>query len=264
MSYYDYEYDEVATPFSDRRQYEPTPFIDPVHVRMFMVLGAVAMVVFGLIYLVNPLQLSETAVVEAASVTGGLTASAALPAVAAEQQPARTELPAAPPDGRSISPVFAREVKHWEPQILAWSDDFGLDPNLTAIIMQIESCGDPHAISSAGARGLFQVMPFHFSAGENSLDPDTNARRGLNYFVERIAQTNGDLGRAFAGYNGGHVAAGGNWSTWARETQRYYTWSTGIHSDIEAGLTESPTLQQWMQAGGASLCRQAANRLGLN
>jgi soluble lytic murein transglycosylase-like protein len=263
MSYYDYEYDEVATPFSANQyqQAAPVAYIDPVHVRMFMVLAAVAMVVVSLVYLAKPLQLGETAVVEA----GAPQVAAAAAIVAAEDEPPNNpQLATTPADGRSISPVFAREVKHWEPQILAWSDEFGLDPNLAAIIMQIESCGDPHALSSAGARGLFQVMPFHFAAGENSLDPDTNARRGLNYFVERVAQTNGDLGRAFAGYNGGHVAAAGNWSTWARETQRYYTWSTGILNDIEAGLTESPTLQQWMQAGGASLCRQAANRLGLN
>jgi hypothetical protein len=263
MSYYDYDYDydydEVATPFSGARYDEPVRYVDPVHVRMFMVLAAVALVIVPLLYLANPLKLGNTAVVEASSIS-----ASSVPAASDAGQPANAQLAAAPADGRGISPVFAREVKHWEPQILAWSDEFGLDPNLTAIIMQIESCGDPHAISSAGARGLFQVMPFHFSAGENSLDPDTNARRGLNYFVERIAQTNGDLGRAFAGYNGGHVAAGGNWSTWARETQRYYTWSTGIHNDIQAGLTESPTVQQWMQAGGASLCRQAANRLGLD
>jgi soluble lytic murein transglycosylase-like protein len=258
MSYYEYEFDEVATPFTGEPVYGRQDYIDPVHVRMFMVLALVALVVVPLLYLANPLKLTETAVVEASGRELGAAA------VVEAAQPANAQLAAAPADGRSISPVFAREVKHWEPQILAWSDEFGLDPNLTAIIMQIESCGDPHAISSAGARGLFQVMPFHFSAGENSLDPDTNARRGLNYFVERIAQTNGDLGRAFAGYNGGHVAAAGNWSSWARETQRYYTWSTGIYNDIEAGLTESPTLQQWMQAGGASLCRQAANRLGLN
>jgi soluble lytic murein transglycosylase-like protein len=147
---------------------------------------------------------------------------------------------------------------------VAWSEMYGVDPNLTAIIMQIESCGDPRAASHAGAQGLFQVMPFHFAAGEDSLDPDTNARRGLNYFVERLNQTNGDIGRAFAGYNGGHVAAAASWDQWAAETQRYYRWSTGIYSDIQSGVTESPTVQNWLQAGGASLCRQAAQRLGLN
>lgn len=167
-----------------------------------------------------------------------------------------------PPSG-VLSPVFTPEVRYWEPQIVAWSQGHGVDPNLAAIIMQIESCGDPQAVSHAGAQGLFQVMPFHFAAGENTLDPDTNASRGLAYFVDRLNQTNGDIGRAFAGYNGGHVAAGTSWDNWAAETQRYYVWSTGIYNDIISGATESETLSQWLQAGGASLCRQAAQRLGI-
>jgi soluble lytic murein transglycosylase-like protein len=129
--------------------------------------------------------------------------------------------------------------------------------------MQIESCGDPQAVSHAGAQGLFQVMPFHFAAGEVMLDPDTNAARGLAYYAERLQQTGGDVFQAFAGYNGGHVAAAGNWNTWANETQRYYTWSKGIYEDAKSGTESSTTLQQWMQAGGASLCQQASTRLNL-
>ncbi|MEW5989472.1 MAG: transglycosylase SLT domain-containing protein, partial [Chloroflexota bacterium] len=170
----------------------------------------------------------------------------------------------APPpatEGR-LSPIFTAEVRQWEERIVGWAAAFGLDPNMVATIMQIESCGDPMAVSTAGAQGLFQVMPFHFAAGENSLDPDTNARRGLGYLVERLNQTAGNEGLAFAGYNGGHVAAAGSWDTWAEETQRYYLWATGIYDEARQGLTESPTLKAWLEAGGASLCRQAATRLG--
>lgn len=168
-----------------------------------------------------------------------------------------------PGAGTQLSQVFTKEVLHWAPQIEAWSGLYGLDPNLVAIIMQIESCGDRGAVSHAGAQGLFQVMPFHFAAGENALDPETNARRGLSYFVERLNQTGGDVGRAFAGYNGGQRAAASSWESWPAETQRYYKWSTGIYNDIQAGVAESPTLQTWLQAGGATLCRQAAARIGL-
>jgi soluble lytic murein transglycosylase-like protein len=163
----------------------------------------------------------------------------------------------------SISPVFTDEVRYWEQDILGWAKEYALDPNLVAIIMQVESCGDPQAISIAGAQGLFQVMPFHFIDGEDSLDPNTNARRGINYFVDRLAQTGGDIGRSYAGYNGGHVAAGSSWDNWAYETQRYYIWTTGLYGDIQSGLAVSPTLERWLQAGGASLCRQAASRLGI-
>ncbi len=169
-----------------------------------------------------------------------------------------------PQPNTGLSPVFAPTVQHWAPQILEWSAAHGLDPNIAATIMQIESCGDPQALSHAGAQGLFQVMPFHFEAGEDAFNPDTNAFRGLSFYAYVLDLTNGDVGRALAGYNGGPRAALSPWDSWVSETQRYYTWGTGIYEDASAGLAESPTLQEWLAAGGASLCRQAANRLGLN
>ena len=172
--------------------------------------------------------------------------------------------PASRPAGDAIAPFFSPEVQQWAPTIARWAEMHGLNPDAVATIMQIESCGDPRAVSPAGARGLFQVMPFHFAAGEDPFDPETNARRGLTYFAERLQQTGGGVGRAFAGYNGGQRAAASSWEQWPVETRRYYTWSTGIYQDALNGSTVSPTLQAWMEAGGASLCRQAAARSGID
>lgn len=171
--------------------------------------------------------------------------------------------PASAAGSENVSPIFSPEVQHWAPQIEKWAALYDLDPNMVATVMQIESCGDPKALSHAGAQGLFQVMPFHFAAGEDAFNPDINAMRGMNYLADRLVQTSGNVGKAFAGYNGGHVAAGSNYDSWANETQRYYRWSTTIYADASSTLTESPALQEWMQAGGASLCNQAASRLGL-
>lgn len=165
--------------------------------------------------------------------------------------------------GSGIAPLFTREIQHWAPQIIAWANEAGVDPNMAATVMQIESCGDPNAVSSAGAQGLFQVMPFHFSPGEVMQDPDTNARRGMAYLALGMQQTGGDTSRTFAGYNGGHGTAARSWDTWPAETQRYYVWATGIYKDAVAGSATSETLDQWLAAGGASLCRQASSRLGL-
>ena len=169
----------------------------------------------------------------------------------------------APPATGGIAPLFTAEVQHWAPQIVAWANAAGVDPNMAATVMQIESCGDPNAVSSAGAQGLFQVMPFHFDPGEAMQDPDTNARRGMAYLALGMQQTGGDSSRTFAGYNGGHGTAARSWDTWPAETQRYYVWATGIYGDAVNGGGTSETLDQWLAAGGASLCRQAAARLGL-
>ncbi|MBI5959948.1 MAG: transglycosylase SLT domain-containing protein, partial [Chloroflexi bacterium] len=53
-------------------------------------------------------------------------------------------------------------VRHWKTQIHEWAAEYELNPNVVAIVIQIESCGDPSVISWAGATGLMQVMPFHF------------------------------------------------------------------------------------------------------
>lgn len=167
------------------------------------------------------------------------------------------------PTDPALSPVFTAEVRRWEPQIMAWAAEFGFDPNLVATIMQIESCGNPQAVSSAGAQGLFQVMPFHFAEGEQMTDPDTNARRGLAYLQQSLDFAEGHVGMALAGYNGGHVAVQGSWESWSPETRRYYRWGNGIYSDAISGLTDSPTLHDWLEAGGGSLCVQAAGQTGL-
>jgi len=170
---------------------------------------------------------------------------------------------AAPMDG-GIAPLFTPEVQHWSRNIVRWANAAGVDPNLAATVMQIESCGDPQARSSAGAMGLFQVMPFHFKAGENAYLPDTNALRGLDYLARSLTTANNNTRLAFAGYNGGIGVIGRGEYTWAAETQRYAYWGSGIYADAAAGRSQSARLDEWLQAGGASLCRKASERLGLN
>jgi soluble lytic murein transglycosylase-like protein len=108
---------------------------------------------------------------------------------------------------------------------------------------------------------LFQVMPFHFANGEDPGDPEVNARRGLSYLSRGLQLAGGDMALALAGYNGGHGLIQRDPSTWPSETTRYVRWATGILAELRAGLTSSPTLKAWLDAGGASLCRRAAERL---
>lgn len=161
-----------------------------------------------------------------------------------------------------LSPIFTPEVQYWAADIGRWSAAYGLDPDMVATVMQIESCGNPVVASPAGAQGLFQVMPFHFTAGENPLDPETNARRGLSFLADLLEQTQGNSGLAFAGYNGGPGAAFSSMDRWADETQHYFYWSTNIYREAKTA-GGSPTLEEWLDAGGATLCRRAAGELGI-
>jgi soluble lytic murein transglycosylase-like protein len=163
----------------------------------------------------------------------------------------------------SLSPIFTREVQHWSSDIIRWANASSLDPNLVAVVMQIESCGDPRATSSAGAMGLFQVMPFHFYFGENPYNPETNALRGLDYLSRSLQTSQGNARLALAGYNGGiGVIARGEW-TWSAQTKRYVQYGAPMYEDARAGLSQSAHVDEWYVKYGASLCAQAARRLGL-
>ena len=162
-----------------------------------------------------------------------------------------------------LSPVFTPEVQYWAEYILQWANQTSLEPNLIATIMQIESCGDPQAHSSVGAMGLFQVMPYHFNTGENPYSPDINALRGLDYLQRSLTQANGNRRLAMAGYNGGIGIITRAETTWAAETHRYVQYGWPIYEEAQSGIETSTALHNWYNHYGASLCKQAAKRLGL-
>ena len=162
-----------------------------------------------------------------------------------------------------LAPLFTPEIQFWAESIARWSSEQGVDPNVAATVMQIESCGNPYAQSSAGASGLFQVMPFHFLANEDVFDPETNALRGLSYLAKALQAANGDVRLAFAGYNGGISVINFAESSWANETIRYVYWGSGIYADAQQNANTSTRLNEWLAAGGSSLCDQARQRLGI-
>ena len=264
-------YTEIDTPINEYFDpyYEPEDYYfwdeDPhkqVQQRMLFVLGAVSVLVIAFALLVVPKWVGVGGGLETVP-AANTTDSVAAELVLDEPQEANIA-PAANTASGAIAQVFTPEVRYWETQILGWAEEYNLDPDIIATIMQIESCGNPNAVSVAGAQGLFQVMPFHFSGGEQMQDPDTNARRGMNFYNEQLRYTGGDIYLSFAGYNGGYAASGGNYANWPNETQRYHNWAKGIYDDAKAGLTSSPALEEWLAAGGAPGCQIAASRLGVN
>ncbi len=170
--------------------------------------------------------------------------------------------PAASANG-VLAPLFTPEVQFWSASLATWAAEHGLDPNLAATVMQIESCGNPSARSSAGAAGLFQVMPFHFLAYEDAYDPNTNALRGMEYLRRALERSGGEARLALAGYNGGIGVIGRSEVSWAAETRRYAYWGSGIYADAVSNASVSARLNEWLAAGGASLCQKAHQRLGL-
>jgi soluble lytic murein transglycosylase-like protein len=83
----------------------------------------------------------------------------------------------------------------------------GLDPQLVLGVIQYESAFRKYAISSAGARGYMQVMPFWtglIGSGENNnlFHLRTNLRYGCVILRHYLDLEGGDLYRALGRYNG--------------------------------------------------------------
>jgi len=82
----------------------------------------------------------------------------------------------------------------------------GLDPQLVLGVMQVESGFKKYAVSSAGARGYLQVMPFWIRViGEphhNLFSLRTNLRYGCVILRHYLNIENGDYYRALGRYNG--------------------------------------------------------------
>jgi len=82
----------------------------------------------------------------------------------------------------------------------------GLDPQLVLGLIQVESGFKKYAVSSAGARGLMQVMPFWVKLiGEpnhNLFHLRTNLRYGCTILRHYLDIEKGDLYRALGRYNG--------------------------------------------------------------
>ncbi len=101
-----------------------------------------------------------------------------------------------------------------------------LDPEIILALIEVESNFDRFAISSAGARGLMQVMPFWLKEigrpDDNLFDIHTNLRMGCTILRHYLDREKGNQTKALARYNG---SVGKVWypqRVFAKLTRRWY------------------------------------------
>jgi soluble lytic murein transglycosylase-like protein len=115
--------------------------------------------------------------------------------------------------------VYADVLRHFNPQLPGWqSRDLArhllvnaarwkIDANILAAIVSVESNWHTHAISSAGAIGLGQLMPGTAATlGVNPRDPVENlagAARYLRGLMQRFSSGPNRYQMVFAAYNAG-------------------------------------------------------------
>ena len=84
------------------------------------------------------------------------------------------------------------------------AEKYRLSPMLVAAVIKAESNGDPKAISTAGAKGLMQLIDSTASdmGVRDVFDPRENIEGGVKYLRQMINRF-GDIKKALAAYNAG-------------------------------------------------------------
>ena len=139
-------------------------------------------------------------------------------------------------DGKRYILKWQYPIKYKE-IVTKYAGENGLDAYLIYAVIKTESGYDPSAVSSAGAKGLMQLMDataveiaakkgIPFDPSTDLFDPEKNIMFGTFYLRELLDEY-GDMDLTITAYNGGR----GNVDRWLRESE---------FSDGEGGLKEIP------------------------
>ncbi len=98
--------------------------------------------------------------------------------------------------------------------IARWCAEYGVNPDLAAAVVEVESGGRPRAVSSAGALGLMQLMPRTANAmaaelglpepsQEDMFAPELNIRLGVYYLAKQRRRFRDERVFVIAAYHAG-------------------------------------------------------------
>ena len=94
---------------------------------------------------------------------------------------------------------------HVDTVVRAAAARYAVSPGLVRAVVMAESAGNARAVSSAGARGLMQLMPDTAAeCGVDSIfDPFQNVDCGTRYLHRQLMRFHGNVALAVAAYNAG-------------------------------------------------------------
>jgi soluble lytic murein transglycosylase-like protein len=121
------------------------------------------------------------------------------PAILAEKPPV------APPPTRRDSKLNPADLHE---MLVKAGGEHNLDVDLLASLVKAESGGNAHAVSSAGAQGLMQLMPGTATdlGVKDRFEPTQNVRGGTTYLDALLTRYHDNLSLALAAYNAGPEA----------------------------------------------------------
>lgn len=162
------------------------------------------------------------------------------------------------------------------------------DPVLILSLVRQESAFNARAQSSAGARGLMQLMPRtarsldRRATAQRLTDPELNLRIGSLYFDQLMRRFRGNVNLSLASYNAG-AAQVGQWQKryptedvllltdlmpfketreYVAIIQRNYYWYSRLYPATAPGANPSPTEPEEKLLEGGSIMPNASSRVG--
>ena len=146
--------------------------------------------------------------------------------------PLLTDLPPSEPSNN------LQEETSYDAIVEEASRRFSVDPPLIRAVIEVESSGNPNAVSPAGARGLMQLMPK--TAAElgvtNPFDPVENITAGTRYLRQLLDRYWGNVKLALAAYNWGMGNLEKRPEAMPQETRAYVTRVEKLYRSQTASL----------------------------
>lgn len=140
------------------------------------------------------------------------------------------------PDSGTQSASLPSNSQWLEPIIAKASRHYGVDTGLIKAVIKAESDFNPRAVSSAGARGLMQLMPATARGlgVSDSFDPEQNVMAGTRFLRDLLNRYNGDLESTLAAYNWGPGNVDRHPDRLPRETRTYLTRVKQLYASFTA------------------------------
>jgi len=191
-----------------------------------------------------------------------------------------SRLPFKPQADTVTTPWIPPTVKKWQTPIDQMAKKYQVDPNLIAIVMTVESGGNPKASSSADAKGLMQITKLTAKdiaskflkqpiSNYNLDNPATNIEFGAAYLAY-LRDTFGSWRQGpswdstvelvAAGYNGGPGAANRLLKGRGLTDTQTVVYSRDVFNMWRERYSRgSPTYDRWLERGGQTLIDDAKN-----
>ncbi|MGH8160545.1 MAG: transglycosylase SLT domain-containing protein [Gammaproteobacteria bacterium] len=110
--------------------------------------------------------------------------------------------------GQRLAPIVPDSTRRHKLLLLVHGEavEAGVPPALVLAIINVESDFKRWAVSTTGAQGLMQIMPFWLKVagqpGDNLFNPRTNVRLGCTILAYYLKQADGDITLALQSYYG--------------------------------------------------------------